>query len=66
VWPPVPQSIATIVGSFKSAASRRINRMRGTPGESVWQRNYYEHVIRDDGALRRIRRYIAQNPVKPA
>ena len=28
----------------------------------VWQRNYYEHVIRDDNDLTRIENYIAGNP----
>ena len=30
----------------------------------VWQRNYYEHIIRDDGSLQRIRVYIAGNPLR--
>jgi REP element-mobilizing transposase RayT len=30
----------------------------------VWQRNYYEHIIRDDPSLRRIRAYIAANPLR--
>jgi hypothetical protein len=38
--------------------------MRGTPGTPVWQRNYYEHVIRDEGALHAIRRYIVENPLR--
>ena len=38
--------------------------MRGTPGASVWQHNYYEHAIRNESALDRIRQYIADNPVK--
>jgi putative transposase len=37
-----------------------------TQGESerLWQRNYYEHVIRDGDGLDRIRRYIVDNPVQ--
>lgn len=61
---PIPGSLATIVRAFKSVTARRINDLRGTPGEPVWQRNYYEHVIRDDRALRRIRQYIADNPLQ--
>ncbi|RMH72352.1 MAG: hypothetical protein D6675_04580, partial [Gemmatimonadetes bacterium] len=30
----------------------------------LWQRNYYEHIIRDDGSLYRIRKYIATNPLR--
>jgi REP element-mobilizing transposase RayT len=42
--------------------AKRINQLRATPGTAVWQRDYYEHVVRSRGALRRIRRYIRQNP----
>lgn len=61
---PRRQSIASIVGSFKSAVTKRLNERRGTPGASVWQRNYYEHIIRDDAAWQRIREYIANNPLQ--
>jgi len=57
-------SVGAIVGSFKSAVTRRINMMRGTPGMTIWQRNYYEHIIRDKDDLYDIRRYIAENPLK--
>jgi putative transposase len=71
--PPVPKrvfgnavanSIPTIVGAFKSAVSRRINALQSTPGGNVWQRNYHEHVIRDERDLARIREYIANNALK--
>jgi len=57
-------SLATIVRSFKSIVSKRINDLRKTPGGPVWQRNYYEHVIRDEDSLRRIRKYIVNNPAR--
>ena len=60
---PNPQSLGAIVGSFKSAAAKRINEFRGTPGFPVWQRNYYEHIIRNESALQRIRMYIQNNPI---
>jgi REP element-mobilizing transposase RayT len=47
---PTSNTIPTIVRLFKSASTRRINEMRNTPGTPVWQRNYYEHVIRNDVA----------------
>jgi REP element-mobilizing transposase RayT len=59
---PVRGSLPTVVRSFKSAVTRQVNRMRGTPGASVWQRNYYEHIIRDEGALAAVREYICRNP----
>jgi REP element-mobilizing transposase RayT len=57
-------TIGTIVGSFKSAASKRINELRGTKAEAVWQRNYYERIIRDEKELDSIREYIYYNPMK--
>ena len=61
---PVAGSLATIVGAFKSAATRKINKSRGTRGASVWQRGYYERIIRGEKALHRVRAYINNNPMK--
>ncbi len=55
-------SIGAIVGSYKSAVTRQINELRGTLGARLWQRNYYERIIRSDAELNRIREYIVQNP----
>ena len=51
-----------IVRALKTYSSRRINEIRNTPGTPVWQGNYYEHIIRNDGELNRIREYIVNNP----
>jgi REP element-mobilizing transposase RayT len=61
---PQPQSIASIIGSFKSATTKRINEYRGTPGAPVWQRNYCEHIIHTDESLERIRKYVIINPLQ--
>jgi putative transposase len=61
---PMVGSIPTIVRAVKSATTRRINEHRQTPGSPVWQRNYYEHIIRNDDELRRIRQYIVDNPAQ--
>ena len=53
-----------IMRALKSFSARRINALRGTPGQPVWQRSYYKHIIRDEGALRRIRNYILTNPLR--
>jgi len=53
-----------IVGRFKMNSAKQINQMRNTPGISVWQRNYYEHIIRDEKSLENIRNYIINNPAK--
>ncbi|MBA7653719.1 hypothetical protein ES703_61576 [subsurface metagenome] len=59
---PAPNSLGTIIGQFKSAATKRINCLRSSPSWPVWQRNYFEHIIRDDKALNRILEYIHYNP----
>ena len=52
------------MGAFKTVSTKRINLLRATPGAPVWQRNYYEHVIRNEGDLFAIRKYIADNPAQ--
>ncbi len=59
-----PKSLGAIVGSFKSATTKHINQIRKTPGILLWQRNYYEHIIRNKGELNKIREYIINNPLK--
>ena len=59
-----PKSLGARVAGFKSAATKRINEHRDTPGAPVWQRNYYEHVIRNESKLNDIRSYIQTNPAK--
>ena len=54
--------LGDIVGSFKSAVTKRINEIHATPGAPFWQRGYYDHIIRDDRSLDRIRDYIIENP----
>ena len=58
----VPGSLSSIIRSYKGAVARLCHR-QGIP-EFRWQRNYYEHIIRDGHALDRIRRYIANNVSK--
>ncbi len=60
---PVAGSIPTIIRSFKSSVTQKARLLRGFPSQmTVWQRNYYEHVIRTPGALDQIRTYILGNP----
>jgi putative transposase len=61
---PMAKSLPTIVRSFKSATTKRINDLSQTPGRPIWQRNYYEHVIRNKHSLHRIREYISNNPAR--
>jgi len=60
---PVKGSIPTIIRSYKSSVSYRINLIRGSDGVPVWQRNYYEHVIRNDRDLQNKTDYINANPL---
>ena len=53
-----------MIGWFKMNAAKQINQIRNTPGNPVWQCNYYEHIIRDDRELQTIRDYIRYNPLK--
>lgn len=55
--------IPEFVRAFKTFSARRINQQRKSPGTTVWQRDYYEHIIRDEDALIRIRTYIKNNPL---
>jgi len=57
-------SIGAVIGQYKSAVARSINALRGTTVPSIWQRNYHEHVIRDETDLMNIREYIRNNPLK--
>ncbi len=59
-----PRSLASFLAGFKSASASRINQMRGTPGVPVWQRNYFEHIVRDPQELAVIREYISTNPLR--
>jgi REP element-mobilizing transposase RayT len=60
---PVIGSIPTIVRGFKSAVTKRVNEMNPLFGP-VWQRNYYERIIRSDAELDAVRKYIRDNPAK--
>lgn len=59
---PIPNSIPTIVGAFKSVVTKRINLLRGTPSAPVWHRNYYEHIICSEKEYENIANYIYDNP----
>jgi REP-associated tyrosine transposase len=56
----LPKSVGSIIRTYKAAVKRWCNKNGGE--HFAWQRNYYEHVIRDEIDLNRIRNYIAGNP----
>src|SRR5215213_2385048 len=51
-----------VVGYFKMNTAKQINKILGSEGIPVWQRNYYEHIIRNDAEYNRIHVYIESNP----
>ncbi len=58
-----PNSLPTIVRSFKSAVTKNINLLRNTPGSPLWQRNNYEHIINSEKDYDNIANYIDSNPL---
>jgi len=54
--------LAAIVGAFKLVSAIAVNRVLGCKGTTVWQRNYYEHIVRDGKSLRAICRCVEENP----
>ena len=56
--------IPKVVGYFKMNSAKYVNRLRGVIGISLWQRNYYEHIVRNESELSRIREYIQNNSLK--
>ena len=58
------RGLGQIIAYFKYQSAKQINRLRGTPGSRIWQRNYYEHIIRSQKSLDAVRRYIQANPAQ--
>ena len=56
--------LGRLIGAFKTVSTRRINEIRNTPGKKLWQRNYFDRIIRNETELNRIREYIVYNPLK--
>jgi putative transposase len=62
---PAPQSLAAIVGTFKSATTRAVRQKTGIPDLAVWQRKYHDRILRSEEELNRTRIYILDNPRRP-
>ncbi len=56
--------LGRLIGAFKTISTKHINQIRNTPGTRIWQRNYYEHVIRNEEELDKIREYILGDPAQ--
>ena len=55
--------LGRLIGAFKTVSTKKINILRDAPGTKLWQRNYYEHIIRNQDAMDKIRHYIVNNPI---
>jgi putative transposase len=56
--------IGGLIGAYKTVSTKRINEFPQTPGAKLWQRNYWEHVIRNEHDLAEVREYIRNNSIK--
>lgn len=56
-------TVGYIVRAFKARCTYAVNQKRDTSGLPLWQRNYYEHIIRNEPELNKIREYIINNPL---
>ncbi|MCX5886646.1 MAG: transposase [Proteobacteria bacterium] len=61
---PLRKILGLVVAYFKYKTTKSINKFQDTSGCHLWQRNYYEHIIRNEDDLNRIREYIIYNPVQ--
>jgi putative transposase len=57
-------TLGQIVAYYKHQTTKRINQCRDMPGVAFWQRNYWEHIIRNERSLNRIHEYIENNPAR--
>jgi len=57
---PIPGSLSTIIGSFKSAVTKAAD-LAGRK-DFGWHGRFFDHIIRDGKDLDRIRKYILDNP----
>jgi putative transposase len=52
-----------VIGAFKSISTIKVNKLLRQPGVPLWQRSYHEHIVRTGEDLRKIQRYILENPL---
>lgn len=57
-------SLGSIAAQFKSVVTKRSRTLEITPNLPIWTRNYYDHIVRNEKDLERIRRYIIANPAQ--
>jgi putative transposase len=57
-------SLPDVIGAFKSISTIHVNRLMNSKGSPLWQRSYFEHVIRNGEDLKNAQRYILDNPLR--
>jgi putative transposase len=57
------KGLGRLIGAFKTVSTKRINKINNTPGAIFWQRNFYDHIIRDDVDYFFVEQYIRLNPI---
>ena len=56
--------IGRLIGAYKTVSTNQANTFRQTPGLLLWQRNYWERIVRDEAELLSIQEYICNNPAQ--
>jgi REP element-mobilizing transposase RayT len=56
------KTVGRLIGAFKTVSTKQINESRDTPGAVVWQRNFWERIVREYPELEGVREYIRNNP----
>ena len=60
----ISPSLGNVIGSYKSAVTRQIHALPGHSKILIWEANYYEHIVRNEDSLQKIRHYIVNNPLR--
>ncbi|HZW04413.1 MAG TPA: transposase [Anaerolineaceae bacterium] len=65
IWPLRPKrALGSLVAGFKAAVTKRTHEQGLLVGQDIWQRNYYDHIVRDHANFERIQEYILTNPAR--
>ncbi|MFH1847277.1 MAG: transposase [Candidatus Omnitrophota bacterium] len=57
-------TLGNIIAYFKYQSTKHVNNLQNTPGQKIWQRLFYDHIIRNEKLLNKIREYIINNPTR--
>jgi putative transposase len=58
------KSLGRLIGAFKTMSTKGVNDVRGTPGATLWQRSFWDRIIRNDAEMCHVRAYIRNNPAR--